>query len=166
MTFRMTQAREVERPRGRARRLAARGAPFSSCQSTRPRFAAVQPLSSICQPGDGTRGNSYSASVEWPNPPREFRNIFTSRGSASSSQFDDAMIRRARMTIDRLKKRMDGRFTALERRVNGRFTELERRMNGRFTELERRMNGRFTKLERRTNRRFASVDARDRKSTR
>src|SRR5207247_7288376 len=137
-------------------RLAARGAPSSSCQTTQPRFAAVQPLSSICQPGDGTLGNSCSASVEWPNPPREFPNIFTSRGSASSSQFDDAMIRRARMTIDRLKKRMDGRFTALERRVNGRFTELERRMNGRFTKLERRTNRRFASVDAR----FAAVDAR------
>src|SRR5712691_4132271 len=81
--------------------------------------------------------------------PASSRTFFTSRTSASSSQFDDAMIRRALMTIARLEKRMNGRFTALERR-----------MNDRFTALERRMNGRFTKLERRTNRRFASVDAR------
>src|SRR5438034_1106173 len=160
MTFRMTQARAVEPPRGRGTAAGCAWSAFLIVPIDATPFRCRQPLSSICQPGDGTLGHSCSASVEWPNPPREFPNIFTSRGSASSSQFDDAMIRRARMTIDRLKKRMDGRFTALERRVNGRFTELERRMNGRFTELERRMNGRFTKLERRTNRRFASVDAR------
>jgi hypothetical protein len=121
--------------------------PFHAADSTR--FAAAHSLSSICQPDFGKRGNSCRASVEWPSSPREFPNVFQVARFGILFALDDAMIRRARMTIARLEKRMNGRFTALERR-----------MNDRFTALERRMNGRFTKLERRTNRRFASVDAR------
>ncbi len=66
------------------------------------------------------------------------------------------MIRRARMTIDRLKKRMDGRFTALERRVNGRFDAVDARfaaVDARFDAVDARLD----RMEARIGARFDSV---------
>jgi len=58
-----------------------------------------------------------------------FSNDSASRHRASSSHFDDAMIRLPRMTIASLEKRMDGRFTHLDRRTNRRFDAIDARFD-------------------------------------
>src|SRR5207249_1739481 len=117
------QARAVEPPRGRGTAAGCAWSAFLIVPIDATPFRCRQPLSSICQPGDGTLGHSCSASVEWPNPPREFPNIFTSRGSASSSRFDDVDARFAAVDarLDRMEARISARLDSVIEKLDTHF---------------------------------------------
>jgi chromosome segregation ATPase len=82
--------------------------------------------------------------------------------SASSSHFDDAMIRRARMTIAQLMKRMDAGFKTFEQRMTSRFDAVDARfeaVDARFDAVDARsdaVDARFDALDAR----FDAVDKR------
>ena len=79
------------------------------------------------------------------------------RATESSSQFDDAMIRdrTRRMTVARLRERMDARFKAVDKRfkaVDRRFDAVDKRFDAvdrRFDKVDRRfdlIDGRFDSI--------------------
>jgi len=81
-----------------------------------------------------------------------FGTFYQTSPSASSSHFDDAMIRnpRRRMTVAQLKERMDARFNAVDRRFNAidkrfeavdqRFDQLAVRMDVGFRSMHDKLN--------------------------
>ena len=82
------------------------------------------------------------------------------RPSASSSHFDDAMIRLPRMTIAKLKQSMDRRFTRLDRRLQRRFAAIDQRFESidrRFDAVERRFDNLQARVTARINVRFESL---------
>jgi chromosome segregation ATPase len=76
--------------------------------------------------------------------------------TASSSQFDDAMMRALRMTVAALHKRMNKRFSRLGRRIDERFKAADARIDARFKAADARFDARFKAADAR----FDGMDAR------
>ena len=98
-----------------------------------------------------------------------FRTISRARPRASSSHWDDAMMRRVRMTIAALGKRIDARFKRADGRTRARFDSVDARfdtVDARFDAVDARFNAvdaRFDAVDARFNAvdaRFDAIDAR------
>jgi exonuclease VII small subunit len=80
--------------------------------------------------------------------------------TASSSQFDDAMMRALRMTVAALHQRMNKRFSRLGRRIDARFKAADARFDARFKAADARFDARFRAADARFDARFKAADAR------
>jgi hypothetical protein len=92
--------------------------------------------------------------------PRVSGTILDLSGAASSSHEDDAMIRRARMTIASLSKRIDSRFRRAEKRTAARFDAVDARfeaVDARFDGVDRRLDAMGAALAR-ADRKIDSLD--------
>jgi len=70
--------------------------------------------------------------------------------TASSSQFDDAMMRALRMTVAALHKRMNKRFSRLGRRIDAQFKAADARFDGmdaRFGMMDRQLREILRRIE-------------------
>src|SRR5437016_4830797 len=79
--------------------------------------------------------------------PLAFRMFPHLNSTASSSHFDDAMMRAPWMTVDALHRRVNRRFTRLGRRIDVRFKESDQRIDARFKESDQRIDARFKESE-------------------
>jgi hypothetical protein len=87
----------------------------------------------------------------------EFSNNFSSAPVGISFASDDAMLRRARMTIAALSRRIDARFKRADKRTEARFDTVD----ARFEAVDRRfdaIDARFGSMEAAIERRFAQTD--------
>ena len=91
-----------------------------------------------------------------------FRTFRELNRTASSSQFDDAMMRALRMTVAALHQRMNKRFTRLGRRIDARFKAVDERIDARFKAADARFDAadaRFDTMDRQLREVLRGIDS-------